>query len=70
MLKVIQVKIQEYTSYKKKSSETVWFDRSRDKLHNSPSCIILLNEWLSDQNCAKIIPTMKIVRTKGFLPSG
>ena len=32
MLKVIQVKIQEYTSCKKKSSETVWFDRLKNRL--------------------------------------
>jgi len=32
MFKVIQIKIQEYTCYRKKSSETAWFDRSRNGL--------------------------------------
>ena len=35
MLKVIQVKIQDYTSCRKKSSEIVWLDRSRNRLNRS-----------------------------------
>ena len=33
MLKVIQVKIQEHTSCKKKSSKTALFDQSKDRLN-------------------------------------
>ena len=35
MFKVIQVKIQEQVSYRKKISEFAWFDRSRDRLDRS-----------------------------------
>ena len=35
MLKVIQVKIQEHTSCKKKTSYSAWFDRSKNRLDQS-----------------------------------
>ena len=35
MLKVIQVKIQEHISCRKKNLETAWFDRSKNRLDRS-----------------------------------
>ena len=35
MLKVIQVKIQEHTSCRKKTSYSAWFDRLKNKLDQS-----------------------------------
>ena len=35
MLKVIQVKIQEHISCRKKNLETTWFDRSKNRLDRS-----------------------------------
>jgi len=35
MLKVIQVKIHEHTSYRKKISKFAWFDQLKDRLDRS-----------------------------------